>query len=194
MPRTGNDTRSLASNGEVTAPGVAAPKSDSASATASTPASPPRKKPPRRKVGVFGAMKRVWVLLVILVAVAIAVFCVDRLHGLFGHTETTRPGSGIANDTKPFNPKVVKYEIFGEPGATATVNYLDLNAQPQQVMDVSLPWTITLTTTAPAASANIVAQGDGDSIGCRITVNGEVKDEKTTDGLNAQTFCLVKSA
>ena len=29
-------------------------------------------------------------------------------------------------------------------------------------MDVALPWSLTLTTTAPAASANIVAQGDGD--------------------------------
>ena len=38
-----------------------------------------------------------------------------------------------------------------------------------------------------------MAQGDGDSITCRITVDGVVKDERTTSGLNAQTFCLVKS-
>jgi hypothetical protein len=143
---------------------------------------------------VFGAFKRVWILVVILVAAAIAVFCVDRLHGVFGKTELTRPGAGIANDTKPFNPKVVKYEIYGAPGAVATINYLNLDAQPQEVKDVALPWSVTLTTTAPAASANIVAQGDGDTISCRITVNGEVKDENTTDGLNAETFCLVKSA
>jgi hypothetical protein len=143
---------------------------------------------------VFGAFKRLWILVVIVVAVAIAVFCVDRLHGVFGKTELTRPGAGIANDTKPFNPKVVEYEIFGPPGAVATINYLNLDAQPQQVKNVALPWSLTLTTTAPAASANIVAQGDGDTISCRITVNGEVKDENTSDGLNAETFCLVKSA
>ncbi len=57
-----------------------------------------------------------------------------------------------------------------------------------------LPWSLTLTTTAPASSPNIVAQGDGDTISCRITVDGVVKNENTTDGLNAQTFCLVKSA
>jgi hypothetical protein len=51
-----------------------------------------------------------------------------------------------------------------------------------------------LTTTAPAASPNIIAQSDGGSITCRITVDGVVKDERTTDGVNAQTFCLVKSA
>lgn len=132
--------------------------------------------------------------MVILVVVAIAGFAVFRLHGVFGKTELTRPGSGLANDTKPFNPKTVTYEIFGPPGTVATVNYLDLDATPQIARDVSLPWTVTLTTTAPAASANIVAQGDSDTIGCRITVNGELKDEKTSNGVNAQTFCLVKSA
>ncbi len=132
--------------------------------------------------------------MVILVVVAIAGFAVFRLHGVFGKTELTRPGSGLANDTKPFNPKTVTYEIFGPPGTVATVNYLDLDATPQIARDVSLPWTVTLTTTAPAASANIVAQGDSDTIGCRITVNGELKDEKTSHGVNAQTFCLVKSA
>ena len=72
--------------------------------------------------------------------------------------------------------------------------YLDLDAQPQEVKDVKLPWSIDLTTTAPAASAQIVAQGNGDDIGCRITVNDAVKDQKSSDGVNAQTFCLVKSA
>jgi len=140
------------------------------------------------------AFRRAWIPLVIVVVVAIAGFCVYRLHGIFGKTELTRAGSGLANDTKPFNPKQVRYEIFGPAGAVATINYLDLDAQPQIVRDATLPWSLTLTTTAPAASANIVAQGDTDTIGCRIYVNGELKDEKTSDGVNAQTFCLVKSA
>jgi flagellar basal body-associated protein FliL len=142
----------------------------------------------------FRAARRIWILLVIVAVVAIAGFCVLRLHGVFGHTETTRPGSGLANDTKPFNPKRVTYDIFGPPGTVATINYLDLEAQPQEVKNTTLPWSLTLTTTAPAASANIVAQGNSASIGCRITVNGEVKDEKVSDEVNAQTFCLVKSA
>jgi hypothetical protein len=139
-------------------------------------------------------LRRVWIPLVIAVVAAITAFMVFRLHGVFGKTETTRPGSGLANDSKPFNPKRVKYEIFGPPGTVATINYLDLDAQPQEVKDVTLPWSLLLTTTAPAASANIVAQGDSSSIGCRITVNDEIKDENTSDGVNAQTFCLVKSA
>jgi hypothetical protein len=145
----------------------------------------------------MGAMmrlaKRTWVLLVILLVVVIAAFCVDRFRGFFGHTVLTKPGAGLVNDPAPFNPKVVEYEIFGT-GGLATINYLDLDAQPQKAENVGLPWSLTLTTTAPAASPNIIAQGDGDTITCRITVDGVVKDERTTDGLNAQTFCLVKSA
>lgn len=143
----------------------------------------------------ISVVKRAWIPLLIVVVVAIAGFCVYRLHGVFGsHNEITRAGAGLANDTKPFNPKRVTYEIFGSEGSVATINYLDLGAQPQEVKDTTLPWSITLTTTAPAASANIVAQGDGDSIGCRIIVNDVVKDEKSSNGVNAQTFCLVKSA
>ena len=51
-----------------------------------------------------------------------------------------------------------------------------------------------LSTTAPAASPNIVAQGDGDSITCTVHVDDELKDTRTSTGVHAQTFCLVKSA
>jgi hypothetical protein len=143
----------------------------------------------------IGVLKRTWIPLLVVIVVAIAGSVVYRMHGVFGSdNEITRAGAGLANDPKPFNPKRVTYEIFGTEGAVATINYLDLDAQPQEVTDTTLPWSITLTTTAPAASANIVAQGDGDDIGCRITVNDVVKDEKNSDGVNAQTFCLVKSA
>src|ERR1700754_780601 len=137
--------------------------------------------------------KRIWVLLVILLVVGIAIFVVDRFRGFFGQTVLTKPGAGLVNDPEPFNPKVVKYEIFGN-GSVATINYLDLDAQPQRARNTSLPWELTLTTTAPAASPNIIAQSDGSSITCRLTVDGVVKDERTSDGVNAQTFCLVKSA
>jgi hypothetical protein len=139
-------------------------------------------------------LKRVWIPLLVVLVVFLAMFMVDRLRGVFGKTELTRPGAGLVNDPAPFHPKVVTYDIYGEPGAIATINYLDLNAQPQKAKDVALPWSLTLTTTAPAASPNIVAQGDGDTISCRITVDGVVKNENRSDGLNAQTFCLVKSA
>ena len=152
-------------------------------------------KPPRRGPGhwLVRGLRKAWMPLVIAVVVAIGAFAVDRLHGVFGKTELTREGSGLANDPKPFDPKVVVYEICGPPGTVATINYLDLDADPQIARDVALPWTLTLTTDAPAAAGNIVAQGDSDTIGCRITVDGVVKDERVRTGVSAQTFCIVKS-
>ena len=152
-------------------------------------------KRPRRTLG-YGRgrfLRKAWMPLLIVVVVAIAAFVVDRLHGVFGKTEITREGSGLANDPKPFNPKSVTYEIFGPSGTVATINYLNLDAEPQIARNVTLPWSLTLTTTAPAAGANIVAQGDSDTIGCRITIDGVLKDERISNGVNAQTFCLVKS-
>jgi hypothetical protein len=150
---------------------------------------------PKRSLGywLIRGFRKFWMPLVIVVIVGIAAFAVDRLHGVFGKTELTREGSGLANDPKPFNPKSVTYEIFGPPGAVATINYLNLDAEPQIARDVTLPWSLTLTTTAPAAAANIVAQGNSDTIGCRITVDDVVKDERVSTGVSAQTYCIVKS-
>jgi len=139
-------------------------------------------------------LKNAWIPLVIVAVVATAGFTVYRFQGLFGKAETVRRGSDLASDSQPFNPKTVTYEIYGTEGAMATINYLDLEAQPRRVKDTPLPWSITLATTAPSASPNVIAQSDGDAIGCRITVDGDVKDENTAAGVNAQTFCLVKSA
>jgi hypothetical protein len=144
---------------------------------------------------VVGIIKRGWIPLLIVVVVALAVTVVYRLHGLFGsNNEITRPGAGLAQDAEPFNPKVVTYEVSGPAGAVATINYLDLDATPQRVDDASLPWSITLKTTKPSASATLIAQGDGNSISCRVIVDDQVRDQQTADGVNAQTSCLVKSA
>jgi len=138
-------------------------------------------------------LKRAWIPILIVIVVVIGGLTVYRIRGFFGAGDAGSVSSAKVDDTKPFNPKVVKYEIFGS-GSYADINYLDLSAKPQRVDGASLPWTLELTTTAPSAFPNIVAQGDGDTISCRVTVDDEVKDERTTNGLNAQTFCLVKSA
>jgi hypothetical protein len=131
-------------------------------------------------------------LLVAAAVVTVAGFGVYRLHGIFG-SHRTSAGGGISNEIIPFNPKQVILEVFGPPGTVATINYLDVNAAPQQVVDTTLPWRYNITTTLPAVVANVVAQGNGNSIGCRITVNGVVKDERTVHEVNAYTFCLDKS-
>ena len=132
-------------------------------------------------------------VLIAVAVVAVAGFSVYRLHGVFGSHHTTSAGGAISNDLTPFNPKHVLLEVFGPPGTVATINYLDVKAQPQRVDDVALPWSYDVTTTDPAVFVNVVAQGNSDSIGCRITIDGEVKDERSVNTLNAYTYCLDKS-
>ncbi|ULE32513.1 MmpS family protein [Mycobacterium sp. IDR2000157661] len=137
--------------------------------------------------------RKVWIPLVIVLVVAIAGFTVHRIRTFFGAEGIITTPKVFAEDPEPFDPKVIRYEIFGT-GSYADINYLDLDARPQRVDGAALPWSLTLQTTAPSAAPNIVAQGDGGSITCRITVDDVVKDERTSTGVNAQTFCFVKSA
>lgn len=141
----------------------------------------------------FRLAKKVWIPIVIIVVVTIAGFTVSRIRTFFGAEGIIVTPRVFAEDPEPFDPKVVKYEIFGT-GSYADINYLDLDARPQRIDGASLPWSLTLQTTAPSAAPNIVAQGDGTSITCRITVDDEIKDERTSTGVSAQTFCYVKSA
>ena len=84
-------------------------------------------------------------------------------------------------------------EVFGLPGTVATITYLDVNAQPQRVDAVALPWAYDTTTTQPAVFVNVSAQGNSDSIGCRIKIDDVVKDERSANTVNAFTYCLDKS-
>jgi hypothetical protein len=138
-------------------------------------------------------LRRAWIPIVIVIVVVVAGFTVHRVRTFFGMNPILVTPKNFADDAEPFNPKVVKYEIFGS-GSYADINYLDLDSKPVRVDGAALPWSLTLSTTAPSVLPNIVAQGNGASISCRITVDDEVKDERTTDGVSAQTFCLAKNA
>lgn len=139
-------------------------------------------------------LKRAWVPLVVVVAVALGGLTVVRLRGVFGSDEIFRWSGRGSEVIESINTKRVTYEVFGPRGTAGSVSYLNKSAQPKEANFTSLPWTYTMTTTTPAVIANVVAQGNSDRIGCRITVNGEVKDEQSSSGHHAQTFCLVKAA
>ena len=138
-------------------------------------------------------MRNAWLPLLIVAVVVIGGFTVARVKSFFGAENSGTTTSARVDDSKPFKPKVVKYEIFGS-ASHANVNYLDLSADPKRVDGAPLPWTLVLSTTAPSVFPNISAQSDGDRLGCRITIDDEVKDENITNGVHALTFCLVKSA
>jgi hypothetical protein len=138
-------------------------------------------------------LKRAWIPLVLVVVLAVSGLMVGRLHKVFASQDlNANAGAGI--QIVQFNPKIVTYDVFGPDGATAKIDYLDADANTHEIDAAPLPWSTTISTTLPAVSANIMAQADSDQIGCRITVDGTVRQEESSDGVNAQTFCLVKSA
>jgi hypothetical protein len=133
-----------------------------------------------RAVSISGLLKRAWIPLLLVVVLSVSALAVTRLHKVFA-SQDLNANSGAGIKIVQFNPKVVKYEIDGPPGSVANINYWDADAN-------------TISTTLPAVSANIMAQTDAGYIGCRITVDGELREHRSSDGHNAQTFCLVKSA
>lgn len=139
-------------------------------------------------------MRRLWIPLLVIVVVAVGGFTVSRLHNVFGSEQRPSYADTKAADSKPFNPKRLTYEVFGPPGTVADISYFDENSDPQFVEDVSLPWTLYFDITKTTAVGNIMAQGDSSSIGCRITVDTEVKAEKVSNQTNAFTSCLLKAA
>ena len=139
------------------------------------------------------AVRRAWLPLLIVVVVLVAGFTVHRVRGFFASEPPLVTPVNFADDPEPFDPKVVEYEVFGD-GGTVDVNYLDLEGKPQRVDGVSLPWSIRLETTEPSALAQVVAQGTGSVLTCRILVDGELREERTVDGVSAQTYCIEKSA
>jgi hypothetical protein len=141
---------------------------------------------------VIAVLKRTWLPLLIVVAITVGAVSVSHFRSVFGsHGAVVTP---MGSDTaEKFNPKVVTYEVFGS-GSTATINYADLSGVPQRTGEVPLPWTLTLTTTVPSVMPNVLAQGNGQTISCRVTVDHVVKDERTAEGVNSATYCLVKAA
>jgi transketolase N-terminal domain/subunit len=55
-------------------------------------------------------------------------------------------------------------------------------------------WEAHITADTAAMMGNLMAQGNSNSIGCRITVDDVVKTERISNQVNAYTFCVVKSA
>ena len=118
----------------------------------------------------------------------------SRLHGIFASEKSPSYADAQGQDTNPFDPTHVTYEVFGPPGTVADISYFDVNSDSQRVDGVKLPWSLQFTTTSPAVVSDIVAQGNSDSIGCRIVVNGKVQAERISNEVNAFTFCVKKAA
>lgn len=141
-------------------------------------------------------LKVIWIPVLLAVVLAVSGLVVSRLHTKFG-SENLNANAGGGVEIVQFNPKVLVYEVYGPPGSSAEISYFDPDANVHSVT-ATLPWSVTLSTTLPTVSANLMArsasESAGDDIGCRVTVNGTVREEQSAHGVNAQTYCLVKSA
>jgi hypothetical protein len=140
------------------------------------------------------AVKRFWVVLIVVVAVVVAILVVARLRGFFGTDLPPSASGGGPDSIVAFNTKSVTYEIVGPPGAVGSVSYLDVDGKTREASFTTLPWSVTITTTNPGVFANVVAQADSTALGCRILVNGAVTTERHASGPDAQAFCLDKAA
>jgi hypothetical protein len=141
-----------------------------------------------------GVLRRAWIPLVVLAVVGGAVFSVSRVRAASGSDKPSPYGISEVADIGALSKKSVVYEIFGPVGTVADISYFDLNSAPRRVDGARLPWSVHITANSPAVVGNVVAQGDSDSIGCRILVDGQVKAERISKEVNAFTYCRVKGA
>jgi Mycobacterium membrane protein len=150
-----------------------------------------------------GVLGRYWLVLTLAVVIALSGFVVHRLHGVFGVHRGSFGGGTSGEVLDSFNAKTITLEVWGPPGSTATINYLDAESHPQQALNVPLPWRTVLSSTKPGIPANLVAQGDGSWIACQFVVNkhdgsGDViktpNHSPPNENVNPFVYCLDKSA
>ncbi|WP_099051084.1 MmpS family transport accessory protein [Mycobacterium asiaticum] len=145
----------------------------------------------RRSVG-RTALSRGWMPLVAVIAIGVGGLCVYKVH------EFSEPAPVITVNgpqaPEQTTPKRLTYELFGSSGDGGKLVYVDIDGHPHQFDFATLPWTHTETTTLTVVSGSVSAHSRGGQIGCRILVNGVVRDEQSTTHENADVICRVKSA
>jgi hypothetical protein len=149
----------------------------------------------RRKRRRSSLLNKLWLPAVVLAVVAIVSYGVSTVRHLNAAITNPQPAaSAIPATVVQINPKNVTYEVFGSLGNGGKVTYANLNSEPIEVTLSSLPWSYSETTIASSASLSLVAQVDGNSVGCRILVNGQVRDEQAVSHEGAAVACTVTAA
>ena len=142
-------------------------------------------------------LERAWLPLITVVAVAVGAICMWKVH------EASAPGpvEQVEGPQAPeqFTPKQLTYELFGSLGDSPDENggildYIDIDQHPHRVDLTELPWSHTETTTLTVVSGSISAHVNGGQVGCRMLVNGIVRDEQHATHHDADVTCRVKSA
>jgi hypothetical protein len=156
----------------------------------------PRARPRRRSPGalMFSVAKRLWIPLVTAAVIAAGGWAVSQLHGIFGSDNSVPYGDTRTDAAQPVMPKHLRYEVFGPAGTTADISFFDADGDPRFLEGVVLPWSLDFPITSATGVGSVAAQGDSDSIGCRLWVDDTVKAEKVEHAVSAFTSCLLKAA
>ena len=137
---------------------------------------------------------KLWLPAVVLAVIAIVGYGVNTVRHMSAAITNPAATGSIPATVVQINPKNVRYEVFGDLGSGGKVTYADLNSQPVEVTLGSLPWSHSETTMASSATLSLVAQVDGGSVGCRIAVNGDIRDEHSVSHQSAAVACTVTAA
>lgn len=138
-------------------------------------------------------IKKAWLQAIILLVITLVIVGIWRIRAMSFPIAAIK-GPGVGTDVVQFNPKRFTYELFGSAGAGGTVNYTNITTSvPNQVEFSTLPWSHTETTLLTTASGSMMAQVDGDHVGCRILVNGVLRDEHVVSHDRAAVWCNVVS-
>jgi hypothetical protein len=130
--------------------------------------------------------------LVTVIAVSIGLVCMYKVH------QFSEPAPVITVNgpqaPEEFNVKRLTYEVFGSVGKGGTLVYVDIDGHPHQVDVTALPWSHIESTTLTVASGAISVHVHGGQVGCRMLVDGIVRDEQKSSHPDADVECRVKSA
>lgn len=146
-------------------------------------------------------LARIWMPLVAVVVVSVGLICMWKVHQ-FSEPEPVITVNG-PQAPEQFYAKRLTYEVFGSIGQGGKLVYVDIEGHPHQVDVTTLQqrcgdrgpcWSHTETTTLTVASGSISVHVHGGQVGCRMLVDGVVKDEQSGNHQDADVECRVKSA
>lgn len=140
------------------------------------------------------ALASLWRPLVILAVLTVVAYGVQKVRAANDGISNPATTKSLPATVVQINPKNVRYEAYGTLGGGGKVVYANLDSQPVEVRLAALPWSVSETTMSPSATLSLVMQVDGDSAGCRILVDGQVRDEHVVNHDNAAVACTVTAA
>ena len=82
----------------------------------------------------------------------------------------------------------ITYQVQSD-GTLSTITYFDAMNDQKQISDASAPWTLTFDNEATFPLIAVGAQTTGLQVSCQISVNGQVRDQKTAKGRYAVVNC-----